>query len=118
MNSPDSRRLQVALTGSRIAPCSDAELLARLKAKFRLSDEKGAALLNGRCVVKRDIDVASARKLVLMFAEVGLQATIEEVKSSAGAAPARAPAPAAAPAAPAPAAASAPARAPAPAPAP
>lgn len=82
MNSPDSRRWQVALTGTRLASRSDEELLARLKAKFRVSEEQGAAMLKGRCVVKRDIDASSARKLVEVLGEIGLQAVSREMAPS------------------------------------
>jgi Zn-dependent protease with chaperone function len=79
MNSPDPRRLQVTLTGTRLGACGDEELHARLKATFRVSDAQAAAMLKGRCVVKRGLEAPSARKLVEMLREVGLQAVVEEM---------------------------------------
>jgi hypothetical protein len=80
MNSPDPRRLQVTLTGTRLGACGDEELHARLKATFRVSDAQAAAMLKGRCVVKRGLEAPSARKLVEMLREVGLQAVVEEIR--------------------------------------
>lgn len=79
MTRPDARPLQVALTGTRLAPCADDELLARLKDRFKLSDAQAVAMLKGRCVVKRGIDAAAARKLVAVLGELGLEAVVEEV---------------------------------------
>jgi hypothetical protein len=64
MTRPDVRQFQVALTGTRLATCTDEELLVRLKTRFKLSDAQGAAMLEGTRVVKRGIDAASARTLV------------------------------------------------------
>ena len=79
MMRSDVRLLQVALTGTRLAPCSEDELLVRLKTRFKLSDAQGAAMLKGRCIVKRGIDVASASKLAAVLGELGLQAVVEEM---------------------------------------
>ena len=77
MTRSDARLLQVALTGTRIAPCSDDELLARLKTRFKLSDAQSAAMLKGRCIVKRGVDAVSAEKLLSVLREMGLQAVVE-----------------------------------------
>jgi len=74
MTRPDARQFHVALTGNRLVPCTDEELLARLKKRFKLSDAQGAAMLKGACVVKRGVDGASARKLVAVLSELGLEA--------------------------------------------
>jgi Zn-dependent protease with chaperone function len=79
MNRPDVRLLQVALTGTRLASCSEEELLVRLKTRFKLTEAQGAAMLKGRCIVKRGIDAASARKLAGVLGELGLQAVVEEM---------------------------------------
>jgi Zn-dependent protease with chaperone function len=82
MTPPDGRLLQVALTGTRLAPCSDEELLLRLQAKFKLSAAQGAAMLKGRCIVKKGIDAAAAAKMAAVLHELGLQAVIEQMRPS------------------------------------
>jgi Zn-dependent protease with chaperone function len=82
MTRPNAHLLQVALTGKRLATANDAELLARLQTRFKLSQTQSAALLKGRCVVKRGIDRASAQKLVAVLAELGLEAVIEETRAT------------------------------------
>src|SRR4051812_3199144 len=83
MTRPDARHFQVALTGTRLARCSDEELLGRLKGRFKLSDAQSHAMLKGACVVKRGIDAASAGKLVSMFGELGLEAVAQEMSAAA-----------------------------------
>jgi hypothetical protein len=81
----DVRLVQVALTGTRLALGSDEELLVRLKSRFKLSEVQAAAMLKGRCIVKRGIDAASARKLAALLCDLGLQAVIEEMPPPAAA---------------------------------
>lgn len=103
MTRPDARPFQVALTGTRLEPCADDELLVRLKDRFKLPDAQAVAMLKGRCVVKRGIDAPSARKLVAVLGEMGLEAVAEEMRvqlaqsSSRAAAPSVNAAPAAGP---------------------
>jgi Zn-dependent protease with chaperone function len=83
MTRPDGPLLQVALTGARLAPYSDDELLVRLKTRFNVSEAQGAAMLKGRCIVKRGIDATSARKLADLLGGLGLQAVVEEMPAPA-----------------------------------
>jgi len=87
----DVRLQQVALTGARLSSCGDDALLARLRARFKVSEAQGAAMLKGRCVVKRGIDTASATKLVAVLAEMGLQAVAEDMPPASAAASKSAP---------------------------
>ena len=79
MDRSDICQLQVALTGTRLESCSDEELLGRLKKRFGLTEAQGALMLKDRCIVKRGIDAATARKLVATLGELGLQAVVEEI---------------------------------------
>lgn len=87
MNRSEVRQLQVSVTGTRLKPCSDEELLRRLMTKFKLTETQGALMLKGRCVVKRGVDAASARKFVVALSELGLQAVVEEISPPGHAAP-------------------------------
>ncbi len=77
MTRPEVRLLQVTLTGARLAPCSDDELNARIQNRFKVSQAQSAAMLKGRCVVKRGVDDASAGKLIAVLKELGLEAIVE-----------------------------------------
>lgn len=79
MNRPELSLLQVTLTGTRLKPASDAELLARLAARFKLTEAQSASMLKGRCIIKRGVGAASANKLVAVLGELGLQAVVEEM---------------------------------------
>jgi Zn-dependent protease with chaperone function len=91
MTRLDARQFQVALTGTRLAPCTDEELLVRLRNRFKLSDAQGAAMLKGTRIVKRGIDAASARTLVAVLGELGLEAVAQEVAVPSAAPRAKAP---------------------------
>src|SRR5262245_5396232 len=88
---------QVKLTGARLAPASEEELSARLQARFKLTPEKSAAMLKGRCVIMRGLDPTSADKLVKRLREIGLEAVSEDVKPPRTAAANASPVAAAAP---------------------
>jgi Zn-dependent protease with chaperone function len=68
---------QVTLTGTRLKDISDAELIARLQAKLKLTPQQAQSLLRGRLTVKRGIDLAAAQRLVGVFTQIGLKAAIE-----------------------------------------
>jgi Zn-dependent protease with chaperone function len=72
---------QVTLDGTRLKDISDAELIAQLAAKLRLSPQQAGFLLEGRRTVKRGIDLATAERLVRIFAQIGLKAVIEQMPS-------------------------------------
>jgi Zn-dependent protease with chaperone function/signal recognition particle subunit SEC65 len=91
MTELDARVLKVVLTGGRLTDVSEDELSTRLQAKFKLTPEQSAELLKGRRVVKRGIDSASATKLANALRALGLEAVIEESRSSPGAPPAPSP---------------------------
>jgi len=84
----DMRVLKVVLTGARLTETSEDELCARLQAKFKLTPEQSADLLKGRRVVKRGIDGVSATKLANALRTLGLEAVIEESRSSRAKSPA------------------------------
>lgn len=81
MTRPDVRPFQVALTGTRLAPYTDEQLLSRLKNRFNLSDAQSAAMLRRGCVVKRGIDAGAAQKLVAVLSELGLEAIAQEMSA-------------------------------------
>lgn len=82
---------QVTLLGTRLKEISDAELIAELRAKLKLSPEQAGTLLAGRRTVKRGVDLAAAQRLVGIFTQIGLKAVVENVpaKESRTEAPAK-----------------------------
>jgi Zn-dependent protease with chaperone function len=72
-----SQHYQVSLTGKRAAGRTDAELLDSLMSRFRVDAEKARTLLQGRRVIKRQLDQATAAKLALMLQRMGLEAVVE-----------------------------------------
>jgi Zn-dependent protease with chaperone function len=81
MGDPQVRPLQVVLTGARLVPCSDEELLARLQTRLKLAPPQAAAMLRSGCIVKRGITAPVAEKIVAVLAELGVEAVIEETPS-------------------------------------
>jgi len=69
---------QVTLVGTRLKDISDEELIAQLQAKLKLTLAQSRSLLEGRRTVKRGIDMATAQRLVSVFAQIGLKAVIED----------------------------------------
>lgn len=100
---------QVTLTGRRLSPVTDADLLLRLREQFGLNDEQAVQLLVGPLIVRQSLEVKFAAKVASAFRACGMEALVEPmtglppvgpVEHAAAAAapqPARAPAAAAAP---------------------
>ncbi|GFE87603.1 M48 family metallopeptidase [Steroidobacter agaridevorans] len=86
-----TQAFQVTLLGTRLKEISDAELIAELRAKLKLSPEQAGSLLTGRRTVKRGVDMAAAQRLVGIFTQIGLKAVVENMPAPAprAAAPAK-----------------------------
>jgi len=87
-------KFQVTLTGARTRAQDEDTLRAQLQKRFRLTPEQVARMLADRQVVKRGIDEGTARALVKLFADMGIEAIAENVAAAASAAAAAAPPPA------------------------
>lgn len=73
-----TQAFQVTLVGTRLKDISDEELIVQLQAKLKLTPAQSLSLLQGRRTVKRGIELATAQRLVSVFAQIGLKAVIED----------------------------------------
>ena len=81
--APPAPAFQVTLLGTRLKEISDAELIAELRAKLKLSPEQAGSLLTGRRTVKRGVELAAAQRLVGIFTQIGLKAVVENMPAPA-----------------------------------
>lgn len=96
---------QVALTGRRLSPVTDADLLLRLREQFGLNAEQAVQLLVGPLIVRQSLEVKFAAKVASAFRACGMEALVEpmtgpspvELPGIAEDVPSAPPAPAAAP---------------------
>ncbi|MDM4772258.1 hypothetical protein [Solimonas sp. SE-A11] len=68
---------QVALTGRRLSPVTDADLLLRLREQFGLNDEQAVQLLVGPLIVRQSLEVKFAAKVASAFRACGMEALVE-----------------------------------------
>ncbi|AXQ29278.1 hypothetical protein D0B54_11515 [Solimonas sp. K1W22B-7] len=68
---------QVTLTGRRLSPVTDAELLQRLREQFGLSAEQAVQLLVGPLIVRQSLELKFAAKVASAFRACGMEALVE-----------------------------------------
>lgn len=68
---------QVALTGRRLSPVTDADLLQRLREQFGLTAEQAVQLLVGPLIVRQALEVKFAAKVASAFRACGMEALVE-----------------------------------------
>lgn len=82
---------QVTLTGRRLSPVTDADLLQRLREQFGLSADQAVQLLVGPLIVRQSLEVKFAAKVASAFRACGMEALVEPM-AGAGTEPAPVPA--------------------------
>ncbi len=68
---------QVTLTGRRLSPVTDNELLLRLREQFGLNPDQAVQLLVGPLIVRQSLEVKFAAKVASAFRACGMEALVE-----------------------------------------
>lgn len=77
---------QVTLTGRRLSPVSDDDLLQRLREQFNLTTDQARQLLVGPLIVRQALEVKFAAKVASAFRACGMEALVEPMTAIAAAA--------------------------------
>jgi hypothetical protein len=84
---------QVTLTGRRLSPVTDADLLQRLQEQFGLNNDQAVQLLVGPLIVRQSLEVKFAAKVASAFRACGMEALVEPMTGAEPAVPVPAAAP-------------------------